>query len=207
MKLYHDPLSSNARKAVMTAQLLGMDLELVHVDLTTGKNRMAEYLKINPMGKVPTLVDDDLVLWESHAIMQYLADKKPGNTLYPIELAARADVNRWLFWASGHWGANLALLINQNLLKKMMGKGDPDPTIVALAEGEIGRFGKVLDDHLGTRTYVCGKALTLGDLALAAPLTYAVPAKFPIDGFANIQKWFAKIQDLDAWKNTTSRRG
>src|SRR5262252_3039011 len=118
MKLYHDPLSSNARKAVMTARLLGIDLELVHVDLVTGKNRAAEYLKINPMGKVPSLVDGDLVLWESHAIMQYLADRKPGNALYPIELAARADVNRWLFWASAHWGPNMALLINQNLFKK-----------------------------------------------------------------------------------------
>jgi glutathione S-transferase len=205
MKLYHHPLSPNARKAVMAASLLGTDLELVLVDLPTGKNQAPEYLKINPMGKVPSLEDGDLTLWESHAIMQYLADKKPGNTLYPVDLAARADVNRWLFWTSTHWSPYMAMLVNQNVLKKMMGKGDPDPAIVAIAEGEIARFGKVLDEHLATRDYVSGKTLTLADLAISAALMYTAPGKLPVAHFANIQKWFGRIQDLDAWKQTSLR--
>ena len=96
MQLYHSPFSGNSRKAVMATSLLGSDVELVVVDMLSGKNLASEYVKLNAMGKLPTLVDGDLVLWESHAIMQYLADKKPGNTLYPAEIAARADVNRWL---------------------------------------------------------------------------------------------------------------
>ena len=203
MKLYHHPLSSNARKAVMAASLLGIDVELVLVDLPTGKNQAPDYLKLNAMGKVPTLVDGDVTLWESHAIMQYLADKKPGSPLYPTELGARADVNRWLFWAASHWGPNIAILVDQNLLKKMMGRGDPDPAIVALGESEVTRFAKFLDEHLAARPYVCGKALTLADLAIAAPLMYTVPGKLPVSKFAHIQDWFARIQQLDVWKSST----
>jgi glutathione S-transferase len=202
MKLYHHPLSSNARKAIMAASLLGAEMELVLVDLKNGKNKTPEYLKINPMGKVPTLVDGDLTLWESHAIMQYLADKTPGNALYPGDLAMRAEVNRWLFWGTAHWSAAIAIIVNQNLLKKQMGRGDPDPTLVSFAEGEFKRFAKVLDDRLASTDYVAGRALTLADLALSAPLMYAVPAKIPVQPFANIQNWFGRIQDLDAWKKT-----
>jgi len=203
MKLYHHPFSSNARKAVMTAELLGLDVELVLVDLPAGENQEPEYLARNPMGKVPTLEDGGLTLWESHAIMQYMAEKKPGNTLYPAEVAARADVNRWLFWMSAHWSPGIAMLVNQNFLKQRMGRGEPDATIVALGEGEVARYGEVLDDHLATRDYLCGKALTLADVAVAAPLMYTVPGKLPVDEFANLQRWFARIQELEVWKRTT----
>lgn len=203
MKLYHHPLSSNARKAVMAASLLGVELELSLVNLVTGANQAPHYLKLNPMGKVPTLVDGGLVLWESSAIMLYLADKTPGNTLYPSAPEARADVNRWLFWAATHWSPSCAMLVQQNMIKKMMGKGDPDPSIVALGEGEIARFGKVLDDQLATRDYLCGPELTLANLAVSAPLMYVVPGKLPVEKFGSVQRWFARIQRLDAWKKTT----
>src|SRR5579862_1624600 len=103
MRLYHHPLSSNARRAVMAALHLGTEVELVHVDLGKGEQRKPDYLKRNPNGKVPVLDDDGFLLWESCAIMQYLADRTPGQTLYPTELRARADVNRWLFWSAHHF--------------------------------------------------------------------------------------------------------
>jgi glutathione S-transferase len=203
MKLYHHPISSSSRKAVMTSFLLGSELELVSVDLLGGKTQAPDYLKINPMGKLPTLVDGELTLWESHAIMQYLADKAPGNTLYPSDTTARTDVNRWLFWASSHWSPMMAILVNQNFLKKMLGRGDPDPVLVGFAEGELARFGKVLDEHLAARNWVCGHTMTLADLALVAPLMYEVPAKLPVATLANVQRWLRRIQDLDVWKKTT----
>ncbi len=202
MHLYHHPFSANARKTVMTALLLDVDVELVLVDLRAGDNQKAEYLALNPMGKVPTLVDGDRVLWESHAIMQYLADQAPADALYPTDRFARADVNRWLFWSAAHWSTNIALLVQQHVIKRMRGEGEPDPSIVALGEREVVRFGKVLDDHLAERNYLCGTTLTLADLAVAAPLMYTGPGQIPVRDFANIQKWFGWIQELEVWRKT-----
>jgi glutathione S-transferase len=202
MKLYHHPLSSNARKAVITASLLGADVELVVVDLATGENQSPEYRKINPGGKVPTLTDGDLTLWESHAIMLYLADGAPGSTLWPSGRAARADITRWLFWSSAHWGSAIAVLVAERFVKRMRGKGDPEPALVAHGLDGLARHGALLDAHLEGREFVAGDTLTLADIAIAAPLMYAPAAQLPIEGFAGIQRWFATIRGLDAWKST-----
>ena len=94
MRLYHHPYSFNARRAVMTALHLKSPVELVFVDLAKGEQRQSQFLKLNPNHKVPVLEDDGFVLWESHAIMQYLADKTPRQTLYPTETRARAGLVR-----------------------------------------------------------------------------------------------------------------
>src|SRR5580698_2908951 len=99
MKLFHHPMSANARRAVMTALHLRAPVDLVFVDLAKGAQREPQFLRRNPNGKVPVLEDDGFLLWESHAIMQYLAEKTPGQTLYPEGHRDRADVNRWLFWS------------------------------------------------------------------------------------------------------------
>lgn len=104
------------------------------------QHKTPEYLRVNPMGKVPTLVDGNFVLWESHAIMAYLADRKPGTTLFPADARSRADVNRWLFWTSAHRSANIAILVNQRVIEKLMSLGDPDPALVGFAQPEFERF-------------------------------------------------------------------
>jgi glutathione S-transferase len=94
MRLFHSPLSSNARRVLITLHHLGLAVEMINVDLLDqgDRRRLAE---LNPNGKVPVLQDGDFVLWESCAIMQYLADLTPHQTLYPQDPRARADVNRW----------------------------------------------------------------------------------------------------------------
>jgi len=103
MRLYFHPLSSNSRRVTMTAQQLGLELDLIVIDLLKSEHSDPEFLKFNPNGKVPLLEDGGFYLWESHAIMQYLADRCPGQDLYPREVRARADVNRWLFWSAYHF--------------------------------------------------------------------------------------------------------
>jgi glutathione S-transferase len=202
MKLYQNPLSSNARKAVMTSLLLELPVELVLVDLAAGAQRKPEYLQLNPNGKVPTLVDGELVLWESLAILIYLAEKKADTTLYPKGLAARADVHRWLFWAAGHFTPTVSILNFENMIKPMFNMGAPDAARVKLAEAELTTLAKTLDTHLANRAWVCGDAMTLADVALACPLMTTQRAKLPLQSFANLQRWYAKVQQLDAWKQT-----
>src|ERR1700748_1383248 len=103
MRLYQHPMSANARATVMTALQLNAPVELVHVALEKGEQSTPPFLKMNPNHRVPVLEDEGFYLWESRAIMQYLADLTPGQTLYPTALKARADVNRWLFWSGQHF--------------------------------------------------------------------------------------------------------
>jgi glutathione S-transferase len=202
MRLYHHPLSSNARRAVMTAVHLGVPVELVFVDLAKGEQREPQFLKLNPNHKVPVLEDDGFVLWESCAIMQYLADSTPRQTVYPDEARARADVNRWLFWCAQHFGPAIGILNWENSIKGMIGLGGPDPAEVQRGEQLVRELGGILDAHLAGRGWICGQALTLADLAIAAPLAEIERAKLPVAQFANLQRWFAGLRQLDAWKRT-----
>src|SRR6185503_15156793 len=166
MRLYHHPLSSNSRRAVMTALQLGTNVELGVVDLAKGEQRTPDFLRLNPNGRVPVLDDDGFVLTESHAIMQYLADGTPGQTLYPTERRARADVNRWLFWSAHHFQPSVSVLVWEHFIKPMIGRGPTDPKEVKRGEELVLEHGRVLDAHLEGRRWVRGNELSLADLAL-----------------------------------------
>ncbi|AKU97666.1 Glutathione S-transferase [Labilithrix luteola] len=205
MKLYHSPFSSNALKARVTAHHLGIEPELVTIDLAKGEQRRPEFMAVNPNGKVPVLVDDDFVLSESQAIMAYLADKTPGQTLYPTELRARAEVNKWMFWSANHWGPSISQINWERLVKKFLGMGEPDEAVVAKAVTMFHDFAKVLDSHLEKREWLVGNGVTLADIAVGCPLMVAVPAQLPLASYANLQAWFARVQELPAWKAVAPR--
>jgi glutathione S-transferase len=206
MRLYHHPLSMNARRAVMAALQLGAPVDLVFVDLQKQEQNQPRFLEMNPNHRVPVLEDGDFHLWESRAIMQYLADKTPRQTIYPTEVRARADVNRWLFWCSQHFTPAIGTLNWENLIKPMIGRGDPDPVEVKRGETLLREFAAVLDAHLANREWVSGETLTLADLSLAATFGCAGPAKAPVSQYANLQKWFGRVQALDAWQKTVFRQ-
>lgn len=203
MRLYHHPFSSNARRAVMTAIHLEAPVELVLVDLFKREHLQPEFLKMNPNHKVPVLTDGDFVLWESYAIMQYLADKTPVQSVYPTEPRMRADVNRWLFWCAQHFSPAVAIFNWENAVKGMIGLGDPDPVEIRRGETLFTELALILDAHLAWRDWISGASLTLADLAIAAPLGEAQRAKLPLAAYANIQRWFDRMQGLEAWKQTT----
>jgi glutathione S-transferase len=203
MRLFHNPVSSNARRAVMTALQLEVPVELVLVDLRNGEQRKADYLKLNPNGRVPTLDHDGFLLTESHAIMQYLADITPGQTLYPTEVRARADVNRWLFWSAHHFQPAVSVLNWEHVVKGFLGLGPAIPADVARGERLVLECARVLDGQLAGKEWVTQDRLTLADLALASPLMSMVPAKLPVQDFAHLQSWFRRVQELPAWKKTS----
>lgn len=201
MRLYHHPISSNARRAVMTARHLGLPLELVQIELSSADQRK-HLLALNPNEKIPVLVDGDFILWESCAIMQYLADKTPGQTVYPTELRARADVNRWMFWSAQHFAPAIAIFYWENFIKGLIGAGRPDTIELQRGLVDLETFAGVLDRHLAQRQWVSGTGLTLADLALAAPLMAAEPGRVPLAQYSNLLAWFSRVQELDAWRQT-----
>ncbi|MES2069189.1 MAG: glutathione S-transferase family protein [Pseudomonadota bacterium] len=201
MRLYHHPYSASARRAVMTAIHLDLPIELVTIDLTNLQQRR-QLTELNANSKVPVLQDGDFILWESCAIMQYLADQTPGQAIYPVEARARADVNRWLFWSSQHFSPALGIVVWENMMKAMYGVGQPDARELERGKILIEQFAQVLDDHLQGREWVCGSGVSLADYAIASPLTYMLQAKLPLQQYAHIQAWFARVQALPAWQQT-----
>src|SRR5713226_7976996 len=130
MKLYYFP-SPNPQKVRFALLELGLDSEIIPVDLTKREHRKPEYLALNPNGRVPVLTDGDLTLWESHAILAYLGDKT--GKMWPTSAAGRADALRWLFFLSGHLAPPATALAYNRIAVKVLGlPGDED----AIARGE-----------------------------------------------------------------------
>lgn len=205
MRLYYHPLSSNARRVLLAVAELGVPVEAVLVDLARGEQRAPEFLRLNPNHRVPVLDDDGFVIWESHAIMQYLADRTPGQTIYPTDVRARADVNRWLFWCAAHLMPAIGTLNWENHIKCLLGLGSADPAEVRRGEDQFREFGGVLNAHLTQRQWICGDALTLADLAIAAPLADIAPARLPVDGYTHLLRWYDGVRALPAWRATEPR--
>ena len=202
MKLYHAALSSSARRVTITAHHLGLRLDEQLVDLRRPEDR-ARLIAINPNNKIPVLEDGDFVLWESHAIMQYLCDKAgPQQTLYPAELRARADVNRWLFWSSSHLAPAVGPINFERMWKKWVTGGDADPALVARHEGFFHLAAKVLEGHLADRTWVSGRDLTLADISIGATLMYAEKTQLPLEPYPRLRAYLGRVRALEGWKAT-----
>ena len=107
MKLYLFPPSARVLAIVALKNHLALDCELNPIDLGRGDQLTPEYLALNPNRKMPTLKDGEFVLWESNAILFYMAGKRPESGLWPSDLRGQADVLRWLAWESAHWDAEI----------------------------------------------------------------------------------------------------
>src|SRR5436309_7918887 len=130
MKLYHFP-SPNPQKITFALRELGLECEIVPVDLSKGEQRKPEFLALNPFGRVPVLVDGELKLWESHAILAYLGEKT--GRLWPTTAAGRADALRWLFFLAQHISPSATELAFNPIAVKLRGvPGDED----AIVRGE-----------------------------------------------------------------------
>jgi glutathione S-transferase len=202
MKLYTHPLSSNGRKVIITANLLNLPLTALTVDLFGGAQQHPDFLALNPNGMVPVLDDDGYLLWESEAIMQYLAAKQPGNSLFPDDARARIEVVRWQCWSLAHWKLAIQTLVFERAIKTRLGLGDPDPAEIDKADQRFHRFAKVLEGTLAERRWVAGDTLTLADISIGASLMHAELGQLPLAEYPAIDRWFERVEALPAWQAT-----
>ena len=127
IELYAFPPSPRAFKVMVVANHLGLDWTLRPLDLIKGEQKAPEYAALNPNMRMPTLKDGDYVLWESGAILQYLAGKKPDSGLLPTDETGRLNVTRWQFWDMSHWDPACAIFLFENVVKAVILKsGEPD---------------------------------------------------------------------------------
>jgi glutathione S-transferase len=202
MKLYGFPPSPNTWKVRALAAHLDVPLELEFIDLSKGAQYAPAYLALNPTGRTPTLVDGDFKLWESNAILQYIAGKS-ANSLWPNDARIRADIARWQFWQLAHWGAEACTpLTFQRLVKKILNLGPPDEAAIAKGIEAFNKEAKMLDTHLAKQSYLVGKDVTIADFAVAAPLLYAKEADMPIGPYSHLRGWFERVAALPCWRET-----
>lgn len=205
MKIYHHPMSSSARRAIATATHLGITFESRLTDLMSPADR-AELVALNPNSKIPVLVEGDLVLWESHAIMRYLCARMPDQTLYPAELRARTEVDRWLDWSLAHLGPAVGPISFEKMWKKLVTGLDPDPAVIERHSKLVHQFAQVLDRHLAARTWLVGRTPTLADFSVAAVLMYRTKTELPLDAYQHLLAYLGRVSALPAWQATEPTR-
>src|SRR5262249_35454712 len=153
------------------------------VRLHKAEHRRPEFLAINPMGRVPALCDGDLVLWESNAICQYLADRAGDTAFFPADPRIRASIARWLFWEAGTWSPVTDVFTPENVRKPMLGIGTPDPARLADAEERFRPLARLLNDQLAGREFLLGDSVTLADFVVAGAATYVERGRIPINDY------------------------
>jgi glutathione S-transferase len=200
IKLYDGQRSPHARKVRLLAAELGIALDRVALDFQKGELRSPEYLAKNPNGRIPTIEDDGFVLWESPAILKYLAAKRPERGLAPSDAAAQAQIDQWLFWWAADPEAAFSRLIWERRVKPFLGKGGNDPNIIADAQASLDRFLPVLDRQLAGKDYVLGP-LSIVDFAIAPVLDIMSLVNVDLGPYANITAWLERLRARPYWKD------
>ena len=184
--------SANVQKVVWLLTEMNIDYEREDFGGEFGGNKSAEFLRLNPNGVVPTLIDGEAVIWESNTILRYIANKYGPTPLYPADHAARADCERWMDWQLG----TLNLCMTPLYVALIRTAPDKRDTAALTRNTERARelFG-VLDRALADRRFLAGPAMTFADICTAI-FTYRW---FELDvergpKAPNLERWFAEIK-------------
>ena len=201
MKLYQHPFSPNCQKVVALAHEVGTPLELALVEIFKGENRAPAMLAKNPNGKVPILEDGDFVLWESRAMLTYIAAKAGRADLAPTTPRERAEVDRWTAWQGAHFGPAIRKVAFERIVKKLVGRGAPDEAVVKAGMEEFAVTASVLEQSLGSNEYLCGR-LTVADFDLAPYAALAASCGLDLGAYPKASAWLGRMLARDSMKKT-----
>lgn len=188
MMLYHTPLSGHAHRAVLFASLLGIEVELIDIDIPGGANRTPEFLALNPFGQVPVLEDGATVVADANAILVYLAKKAGRRDWLPEDPPGAAAVQRWLSVAAGElaYGPAAARLIT------VFGARLNPEEVIARAHVLLER----LEAHLATRDWLAADHPTIADIALYSYLAGAPEGNVELAPYAAVRAFLQRVEAL-----------
>ncbi len=196
MMTLYGPVKTSAGRCIWTLEEVGAQYENKNIDMRAKEHKSESFLKINPNGKVPALVDGDVCLFESMAINFYLAEKyKPE--LLGTTIEERAQTYQWSFWAS----SELQDPIIQVFIQKIFMPEDKRSQAVIDENMELlpGLFS-VLDQSLANKNFLNGRAFSLADLHTASVASIAHPIGFDLSSYKNIGLWMKAISDRPAFQ-------
>jgi glutathione S-transferase len=199
MKLHTFVGSPNGRKVEAVIDHLALNVEIEYHDFFAGDLLSPDYVALNPNARVPTLVDGAFVLWESNAITQYLADKAPGNTLFPRDPQQRADIVRWQFWELVHFNRAFGTVAFETVVKPQFNLGPTDDALVASALTELARMAPVLERHLTGRHFMVGDGITIADYSMIPLESYRGGTPFDWEPYPNVNAYFNRMRNVKHW--------
>ena len=194
--LYTYPMSGNGRKVHMCLEELGAQYEIVRIDLLKGEQKNADYLKLNPNGKVPTLKDENFVLWESNAILLYLAEKFPAPQLLPTDKYDRAHVFQWLLFEQTTFRPPLSALVRQT---RFIPLERQDKNLIEQTWNEVRTNMGILQDALAGRDYI-GKTFSVGDMAVLPYVYLATDLGLDITPWSLVAVYYKQLSARPTWQ-------
>ncbi|WP_275785865.1 glutathione S-transferase family protein [Pararhizobium gei] len=188
MKLYHHSLSGHSHRACLFISLLGLPHELVEIDLKAGAHKTPEFLKLNPLGQVPVLEDDGVVVSDSNAILVYLAKKAARTDWLPEDAQGSAAVQRWLSVAAGEvaYGPAAARLIT------VFGAKFNAEEVIGRAHGLLKKLECQLADH----DWLVGDRPTIADVAIYSYVARAPEGNVDLSAYPAVNAFLHRIEAL-----------
>jgi glutathione S-transferase len=197
LKIWGRTNSVNVKKALWAAEELGLKYQRIDAGMQFGVNDTPEYRRMNPTGLVPTIDDDGFVLWESHAIVRYLAAKHASASLWPQELKARADADRWMDWAHT-FSREFQRPVFWPLVRTAPEKRDM--TAIAEASRKCAELLAIADTALGGKKYLAGNSLTMGDIPLGCHVQLWMRLPIERPPHRNLTAWFERLCERPAYR-------
>jgi glutathione S-transferase len=191
MKLYDAELSGNCHRVRLLLSLLGRPYEKLAVNMRAGENRTPEYLARNPRGQVPVLTDGDFTVWDSQAILVYLARAYGGETWLPTDARGMAEVMQWMAVSENEVLYGLA---RARAVQKFGVPGD-----IEACRQTGHRILDVMDGHLAARDWLACGRLTIADVACFPYVALAPEGGVALDAYANVRRWIAQIKALPGY--------
>ncbi|HSD88222.1 MAG TPA: glutathione S-transferase family protein [Kofleriaceae bacterium] len=199
MDLYFSPRCGNSKRVLFAIEELGLDVERRPIDLRRGEHKTPAYLAMNPAGKVPLLVDGELLLWESNAILLYLAEQRPDRGLLPEGANARAEVYKWLFF--------LAYEIAKPAFQYFFHQARIGPTVDAhdleAAGKSLQAAMPVIEQQLTNRSFLLD-AFSLADVAYAPSMSILKIAGFDLAAWPHLAAWSDALLARPAWQTISA---
>lgn len=197
LKIWGRVNSVNVKKAMWCVAELGIPFERIDAGMQFGVVNTPEYRRMNPTGLVPTIEDDGFTLWESHSIVRYLCAKHSGGKLWPADLKARADAERWMDWAFAFQSAMRNVF--WGLIRTPPEKRDAK----AIEEGRAKTIAllPVLEQTLARQPYVAGSAFTMGDIPIGCEVQRYMRVPIERPPFPAVQAWFERLRERKPFRD------
>jgi glutathione S-transferase len=205
--LHANPYSPNSRKVHFALEEMGAPYVYKTVNLPKREQKQPEFLRLNPNGRVPVIVDGEgdngLVLYESNAILWYLADKFGRGRLVPEDVAERALIDQWMWWQASDLGPATGRPWTMKFYTRFGAPFDEDKHrhLVQAAASPL----LLLDQHLHGRKYMVADRFTIADIALSEFFGLCAEAGIPLADVPHVNAWFARIAERPAFQKTRPR--
>lgn len=190
--------SANVQKVRWTLGELGLAYEHIPLGGKYGGNHTPEYLRLNPNGLVPTLRDGDLVLWESHAIVRYLAAEYGAGSLWPESPAARSVVDQWTDWTATTFQPAWIAAFWQVVRTP---KEQHNPAAITKALGETEKCLSIMDERLARSTYLGGDELTYADVAAGVAMFRWSTMDIARGSHRALAAWHGRLRERAAFRD------